>query len=157
MIDDSPRVWHEKLLDMLWAYRTSTRRAIGYTPYKLVFDYDAVIPAEVNVESPRILYQNSIDLGSYVESMSITNLDIEHLREQALTNLLQNKIKSAKTYNARVKAKSFLEGDLVWKVILPEGHKDNFYGKWSPRWEGPFKVVKVFLGNAYVLQNFDGT
>ncbi|XP_074293203.1 uncharacterized protein LOC141620161 [Silene latifolia] len=147
----------QDLVDFLKEFTFIRFGTIGHTPYQLIFGHDAVILAEVIVESTPILSQNSMDLGYYVESMNIANLDIEHLREQAFTNLLRNKIKSAKTYNARVKAKYFLEGDLVWKVILLEGHKDHFYGKWSPIWEGPFKVDKVFSGNAYGLQNFDGT
>ncbi|XP_074301503.1 uncharacterized protein LOC141632897 [Silene latifolia] len=95
MIADNPRVWNEKLLDTLWAYRISRGLGgvIGYTPYQLIFGHVAVIQAEVNVESARILYQNSLDLDSYSESMNIPNLDVEHLKEQALTNLLKNKIK----------------------------------------------------------------
>ncbi|XP_074290782.1 uncharacterized protein LOC141617482 [Silene latifolia] len=89
--------------------------AIAYTPYQLVFGHDAVIPAEVNVESARILHQNYLDLDSYSESMNIVNLDVKHLREQAYTDLLKIKIMSANAYNVRVKSKTFQEGDLVWK------------------------------------------
>jgi hypothetical protein len=38
----------------------------------------------------------------------------------------------AKTYNKKVKSKSFHVGDLVWKIILPIESKSNKFGKWSP-------------------------
>jgi hypothetical protein len=50
-----------------------------------------------------------------------------------------------------VKAKSFQVGDLVWKTILPIGSKSNKFGKWSPSWEGPYKVVRVCSGNSYMV------
>lgn len=43
----------------------------------------------------------------------------------------------------KVRIKSFQVNDLVWKIILPIGTKDNKFGKWSPSWEGPFQIVIV--------------
>ena len=47
-------------------------------------------------------------------------------------------------------------GDLVWKTILPIGAKSNKFGKWSPSWEGPYKVIKVIFGNSYMLETLQG-
>ena len=46
----------------------------------------------------------------------------------------------------------FQPEDLVWKVILPMDRKDRSLGKWSPKWEGPFKIVQVFSGGAYEIE-----
>ena len=51
-----------------------------------------------------------------------------------------DKKKVARAYNKRVKRKSFEEGELVWKAVLTIGAKDRELGKWSPNWEGPFKL-----------------
>ena len=48
-----------------------------------------------------------------------------------------------RAYNKKVKLKSFQVGDLVWKTILSLGMKSNKFGKWSPSWEGLYKIVKV--------------
>ena len=32
---------------------------------------------------------------------------------------------------------------LVWKAILLSGAKDPKYDKWSPSWEGPFKIKQA--------------
>ena len=44
-------------------------------------------------------------------------------------------------------------GDLVWKVILKIDKKKNqkHVGNSPLIWEGPFKIEKVFSGNAYAL------
>lgn len=45
--------WVEELPGILWAYRTTTRFPIGETPFSLVYGAEAVILAEVVVESAR--------------------------------------------------------------------------------------------------------
>ena len=52
--------------------------------------------------------------------------------------------------------KSFEEGELVWKVVLPISSKDIELGRWSPNWEGPFKVHQILPGNAYWLSTLEG-
>ncbi|KAK9749941.1 hypothetical protein RND81_02G160500 [Saponaria officinalis] len=93
---------------------------------------------------------------AYQEVMSIMNLDAEAKRAQALSSLIKQKRLTVESYNKRVRRKSFKIDDLVWKVRLPMGHKDQFYGKWTPQWEGPFRVVKVCSGNSYGLQDMNG-
>ena len=62
----------------------------------------------------------------------------------------------ARAYNKKGKTKSFQVGELVWKTILPLGTKSNKFGKWSPTWEGPFKIVKVIFGNSYMVETMQG-
>jgi hypothetical protein len=52
--------------------------------------------------------------------------------------------------------KSFQVGDLVRKMILPLGTQSSKFGKWSPSWEGLFKVIRVVPGNAYFMENLEG-
>lgn len=51
--------------------------------------------------------------------MMFNELDEEILT--ALDVLMRQKERFAKTYNKKVKSKTFKLGDLVWKVILPIG------------------------------------
>jgi hypothetical protein len=53
--------------------------------------------------------------------------------------------------------KLFQVGELVWKTILPLGTKDIKFGKWSPSWEGPYKIVKVIPRNSYMVESLQGT
>jgi hypothetical protein len=70
--------------------------------------------------------------------------------------VLLNKARVATTYNKKVKSKSFQIGDLVWQTILPIGTKSNQFGKWSPNWKGPYKVIRVMFANSYVLEVTSG-
>jgi hypothetical protein len=49
----------------------------------------------------------------------------------ALKETKKDKIMVSKAYNKKLKAKSFLVGDLVWKTVLPLRSKDRKFGKWS--------------------------
>jgi hypothetical protein len=44
----------------------------------------------------------------------------------------------------------------VWKTILPLGTRSNKFGKWSPNWEGPYKVVGIVPGNVYFVKTLEG-
>ncbi|XP_025664494.1 uncharacterized protein [Arachis hypogaea] len=79
----------------------------------------------------------------------LNELDDERLR--ALERVIRQKEIMSKSYNRRVKAKTFAVGDLVWKTILPIERKSKTYGKWSPTWEGPYVVDKVYPRNAYKI------
>ena len=69
-----------------------------------------------------------------------------------MENIEAKKPRVAKYYNKKVKIKQFSEGDLVWKVKLPIGSKGGKSDKWSPNWEGPYRIKHCAPGNAYILE-----
>jgi hypothetical protein len=79
------------------------------------------------------------------------NIDeVTNKRPEALEEIIKDKRRVARAYNKTVRAKSFEAGDLVWKIILPIVSKSNKFGKWSPSWKGPYKIVRVCSGNSYI-------
>jgi hypothetical protein len=45
-------------------------------------------------------------------------------------------VRVARWYVKKDKVKEFSQGDLLWKLILPIGSRDQKYGKW----EGPYRI-----------------
>ena len=85
------------------------------------------------------------------------NIDeVTDKRLKALKEIEKDKLRVARAYNKKVKLKSFHFGDLVWKTILPLGMKSNKFGKWSPSWEGLYKIIKVISGNSYMMETVQG-
>jgi hypothetical protein len=82
--------------------------------------------------------------------------DVHKSRFKALEEIEKEMIKIAKAYNKRVLEKLFQVGDLVWKMILPLGTQSGKFGKWSPSWEGPFRVIQVVSVNAYFMEDLEG-
>ncbi|XP_051144005.1 uncharacterized protein LOC127260334 [Andrographis paniculata] len=155
-VEDNPRRWHEVLGEALWACRQYRNKATGYTPFQLVYGQEAILPLEITVPSLRVLKQNSLSPEQYDATMLQRLDDVHEDRMMALENIRANEVKVARAYNKKIRRRTFREGDLVWKAVLPEGFKDNTLGKWSPTWEGPYQVSKVLPSGAYRLMSIDG-
>jgi hypothetical protein len=41
-------------------------------------------------------------------------------------------------------------------MILPLGTRSGKFGKWSPSWDGPFRVIRVVPSNAYFMEDLEG-
>ena len=52
--------WPEKLIEALWAYRTSIRTPTGQTPYALTYGMEAVVPYELMIPSLRITFNSQL-------------------------------------------------------------------------------------------------
>ena len=46
--------WHVQLFLALWAYRTSVKTAMGFTPFQLIYGLEAVLPIECEIPSLRL-------------------------------------------------------------------------------------------------------
>ena len=89
--------------------------------------------------------QNDLSTVNYYNSMMDNIDEVTDKCMKALKEIEKVKLRVARAYNKNVKDKSFQVGDLVWKTILPLEMKSNKFGKWSPSWEGPYKIIKVIF------------
>ncbi|XP_059669066.1 uncharacterized protein LOC132314190 [Cornus florida] len=121
MIEKYRRQWHNILSEALWAYRNSKRTSTRVTPYMLTYGHDAVLLMEMTVKSARVAFQNELTPTEYTQAMLAKLEDLDEVRLSALDHVIAQKKKVMRAYNKKVKAKSFLEIDMVWKVKLPLG------------------------------------
>jgi hypothetical protein len=122
----------------------------------VVYGQEAVVPWEINIGSRRVALQNKISADEYSSLMNINTEDLMELRLWAHEKIKENKAKVSRAYNKKVKPKSFQVGDLVWELVLPIGSKDPVYGKWSPNWHGPYRIIKAAPGNSYRMETLEG-
>ena len=117
-----------------------------------MYGQEVVLPVEVNLDTYRLAKHNDLSTVDYYDLMmdSIDEVTDKWLR--ALKEIEKDKLRVARVYNKKVKRKSFQVGELIWKTILPLGTKSNKFGKWSPSWEGPYKIVKVIFSNSYMVE-----
>ncbi|XP_045802284.1 uncharacterized protein LOC123895852 [Trifolium pratense] len=151
-VAQKPRNWNKILNQVLWACRKSPKESTNSTPFRLTYGNDAVLPVEIYLQSIRIQRQMEIPTDHYWSMMFDELVDLDEERLRALDTLTRQKERVAKAYNKKVKSKTFDVGNLVWKVILPMDKKDRVLGKWSPNWEGPFKIIQVFSNGAYEIE-----
>ena len=136
--------WHEMFPFALHGYRTSVRTSIGATLYSLVYGMEAVLTFEVKVPSQRILAESGLEESEWSQTRYDQLNLIEGKRLMAMSHgrLYQQRMKNA--FDKKVRLCKFHEGDLVLKKVS-HAVRDN-RGKWTPNYEGPFVVKKVFSG-----------
>jgi transposase InsO family protein len=49
--------WHTMLFSALWAYRTSVKSATGFTPFRLVYGMEAILPIECEIPSLKLVVE----------------------------------------------------------------------------------------------------
>ncbi|XP_070005105.1 uncharacterized protein [Nicotiana sylvestris] len=115
--------WHEKLSFSLLGYRTTVRISTWTTPYMLVYGTEAVIPAEVEIPSLRIIQEAELNDAEWVKSRyeQLALIDGKRMNVVSHGKLYQNRMSRA--FNKRVKPRQFTLGQLVLKKIFP--HQDK--------------------------------
>jgi hypothetical protein len=139
----------KELPNALQGLRTQPTKPTGQSPYFLVYDSEAILPADVMWESPAV---EQYDEGISEDSRRV---DIDGLEEARCAALVQSAryLEGIRRYHDRnVKEHSFNVGDLVLRRI------QNTEGlhKLSSPWEGPFIVAKVTGPGSYRLQTLEG-
>jgi hypothetical protein len=109
------------------------------------------------LDALRIAKQNELSAVDY-HNLMLNRLDeVSDERIKALGEIERDRLRIARAYNKKVKEKSFQVGDLVWKTILPTISKSNKFRKWSPNWEGSYRIEEVISENSYMVQSVHGT
>ncbi|XP_073137279.1 uncharacterized protein [Henckelia pumila] len=148
-IGEAKGKWVDELPSVLWAYRTTPQSSIGESPFSLAYGVEAIAPAEIGEESLRIKHYNAE--GNQQDLRASLDL-IEELREGASVRAARHRARMSRAYDHRVKQRTFQVGDLVIRradVLHP-------VGKLDPKWEGPYKVIKIAREGAYRLQHSNG-
>ena len=152
-VDDLKGAWVEELYSVLWAYRTTPRKATGESPFRLAYGMDAMIPAEVTSPSWRVL---TYDQRENELSARINNDLLQERREQAALRADAYRQQAARYHDKRVRIKHFKVGDLILRRA-DVGKGEAGVGKLGANWEGPYEIIEVIGKGAYKLASTDGT
>ncbi|CAL5421241.1 unnamed protein product [Camellia sinensis] len=146
MMDEFGGTWSEQLIVALWAYRTSKRKPTQAAPYSLVYGSEAVLPIELETPSARM----ALASGMVLEPRTTRLEALEEKHDRAAKVMERYHESIARAYNQTVIPRKFEEGDLVWKIVDPI-MRGQPLPKFSPKWEGPYKVVRASSSGYYKL------
>ena len=150
-LDDAKGRWVEELLHVKWAYRTTSRRLIGETPFAMTYGTKAVISLEANFPTLRI---SSFTPSSNDELLGGSLDLVEERRERATIHLAYYHQKLKCGYDANVKLRPLVAGDLVLRKVVGVA-KNPSWGKLGLNWEGPFRITSVVGIGVYYLEDLD--
>ncbi|XP_070052206.1 uncharacterized protein [Nicotiana tomentosiformis] len=151
-LEESKGKWPEVLPGVLWAYRTTTKTSTGETPFLLVYGAEALIPIVIGEPSTR--YTHLTEEANKKEMRVDLDL-LEERREASLIRMAAQKQMIERYYNRKANLRYFKIGDFVLKKVFRSTKVANA-GKWSPNWEGPYRVRGIAGKGAYELETMDG-
>ena len=105
----------EELSHVLWTYRTTSRRSTGKTPFSMTYGIEVVIPLEIGFP----MLRTSSFTPSSNDGLLEKGLDlVEERRENAMVQLAYYQHKLKQGYDANVKLRPLVHGDLVLRKIV---------------------------------------
>ncbi|XP_070003223.1 uncharacterized protein [Nicotiana sylvestris] len=115
----------------------------------LVYGTEALILAEVDIPSLRVIQETELSDAEWVRSRyeQLALINGKKMNAVCHGQLYQNRM--SKSFNKTVKPRQFALGQLVLKKIFP--HQDEAKGKVSPNWQGSYMVHRVLTGGELIL------
>ena len=120
--------WIEELPAVLWSLRTTPNRSTGYTPFFLVYGAEAVLPADIEHDLPRVTQYTEAE----VQEARQNDVDLlEEARELALSKSAIYQQNLRRYHSCKVCPRVFREGDLVLRLVqrTTSMHKLSPHGK----------------------------
>ena len=146
-LEERRGAWLEELLKVLWAQRTTKKRATDETPFALVYGTEAVLPTEAGLLTITTLVAESTEEN---QRQLARNLDLlEEVRECAQIRKVAYQHKARAFYDKKAKVMCFIRGEWVMRRIPEVMQK----GKFSEQWERPYEVREVLDKGTYRLTN----
>nr|GEV33746.1 reverse transcriptase domain-containing protein [Tanacetum cinerariifolium] len=152
-VEENRALWSDKLEDALWAFRTTFKTFVGYTPYRLVYGKACHIPPELEHKAFWALKHANFDLKTVGDHRKLQLNELSELRDQAYENSLFDKERTKKLHDEKIKNRIFNVGD---QVLLFNSRLKIFSGKLSSRWSGPFTISEIYPYGTDKLIHPDG-
>jgi hypothetical protein len=141
--------WMKELPSVVWSLRTMLSRAMGFSPFFLVYGTEAILPTGLEYGSPRTkAYDDRSNQTIREDSLD----QLEEARDVALLHSVRYQ-QSLRRYHARgVRPRGFQVGDLILRLRQDARGRH----KLTPSWEGPFIITKILKPRTYKLANDQG-
>ena len=102
-LDPTKGKWVEELPGVLWAYRTTTRKPTGVSPFSLTYRMKDVIPTKIGLPTIRTATPESENEGFVIRELDTS----DELREAAAIRVTSYQRHLANFYNKRVRLRAF--------------------------------------------------
>ena len=153
-----PTQWPRYFYAAIWADRITVKRSTGYTPYRLIFGKEALIPVDFLVESWQLVeWRKEMTTAELLvvrtKQLACLEEDLEDAAEKL--KIAREKNKEAFDQKKRMRKEELGVGDLV---LLFDSQRDASHSrKLDNFWLGPYKITRVGVTGYYRIAELDGT
>ena len=123
-------------------------QATGQTPFALLYGAEAVLPTELIYGSPRVLAYDELEQEQPWQDDAML-LNEDRLRAAVRAACYQQALR--RYHSRKVHARSLEEGDLVLRRVQSAKNSN----KLTPKWEGPYRVIRVTRPGTVRLETED--
>ncbi|XP_027915960.1 uncharacterized protein K02A2.6-like [Vigna unguiculata] len=139
-LGEAKGAWVDELSQILWAYQCTPHGTTWESPFNLTYGTNAMLPVEVGEPTLRREMQGNTHGDRFICHIYL-DVNCKRLREEldwtterrerVVVRAEACKRMVAKRYNAKVRPKSFVKGDLVWRKTN-DARKKSAQGKLTP-------------------------
>jgi hypothetical protein len=151
-VKENRKDWSDRLLEALWAYRTTWRNTTGFSPYELVYGKSVVFPVEFEIKTLRTALAANLDLTNAQTARLQQLNELEEKRLDAIQQTTVIQQQRSQWHDKNIKNKQFQKGN--WALLYDSRFKE-FQGKLRTRWLGPYEVDTVFPNGTVRLLTID--
>ena len=126
VVNSNRKDWSLKLLDSLWAPRTTYKTILGMSPYCLVYGKACHLPVEIEYMGWWAIRNLNMDMNRAGLKRMLEIDELEELRNDAYFNSKIAKDRQKKWHDQLITRKTFNQGD---QVLLYDSKLHIFPGK----------------------------
>jgi hypothetical protein len=139
--------WVAELPKVIFSHNTTESRATKFTPFRLLYGAEAMIPEEIMGESLRVTEEQA-SRENLAQDKDLAEVD----RIKACHNLETYQRQTRSWRDKKVKLKQIAVGDLV----IRRKPNAEIRGKFQEKWEGPFVISRSNRPGSFYLKDEHG-
>uniref|UniRef100_A0A3B1K7E5 Integrase catalytic domain-containing protein n=1 Tax=Astyanax mexicanus TaxID=7994 RepID=A0A3B1K7E5_ASTMX len=145
-VDANQQDWDALLPFVMMAYRSSVHASTGFTPYRVLFGHEIVLPVDVLLNTGvQEKFQTTNEYVSRMEGILSTVCEaVKKHQIRASEGQKQN-------FDVKVNFQYYSEGELVW--VKNEARKRGVCPKLQRRYRGPYRVLEKLSDVLYRIQS----
>ena len=145
--------WDDKILVVLWEYRTTYKRKTNQTPFKLVYGQEDVVPLHFRHHTLEIDEVLKVDIG---EVKNKRLFQLQKLKEDIIISLQHQEAQKQQQkarHDRNIKSKNISVGDLV---LLYDSRIKGKPRKLETTWVGPYIIEDLNSNGLVRLKTLQG-